>query len=617
MIKALRLTQNSYTDETLLKKYLDMVKNNIDVIDEITLFADKTHHGYTPFETTLKTAAKAKAAIEAYKKLGVKKVGLNVLATFGHTEDGSCVNKKADLQYMVNIEGQESGSCLCPTDDRFISYITQKYKTYAETGADYIWTDDDIRYNNHGIVKEFCFCPKCLGQYNERNKKSYTLEEIRANWKDNKELRDTWKENFSFSVCRAIKAIRRAISEIDPKIETGYMTGGFNAIYEWMDSSGAVKGRPGGGFYNDRVPIDIFAKSFWVQRELVNYPERIRDIQYEYESYNGRTLEKSFHISELETTLAVMSGCNGVLYNRSTMLGEAGFFDMLRGSKDKWDIIAKSSEGCGNLGIFCASALTGRQLSEISVPVTANLRNAVAAIVVGDEWEEFSDSEIKDILSKNVLTDGKGLSVLNRRGFRNNTCGEVKKTFTNGVTERFTQDTVNGEFKNITRAASMDIYYEGDAYLLKADEDSRIISQLMTGETELGESFVMGERQRNKIAVDGYLMPNQAQTASKRHQLINVFQWLSGNKLPIVIKKSIKVVPIVRGKNGIPECIMLCNAHFDATGSFDVEIKCEENFSFVSRDGKLVPAVQEVKNGVTYITIDNIERWDYILLVKD
>jgi hypothetical protein len=76
-------------------------------------------------------------------------------------------------------------------------------------------------------------------------------------------------------------------------------------------------------------------------------------------------------------------------------------------------------------------------------------------------------------------------------------------------------------------------------------------------------------------------------------------------------------VPIVRGKNGITECIMLCNAHFDATGSFDVQINCEGTFSFVSRDGKLVPAVQEIKNGVTYITIDNIERWDYVLLVRD
>ena len=268
------------------------------------------------------------------------------------------------------------------------------------------------------------------------------------------------------------------------------------------------------------------------------------------------------------------------------------------------------------MGVFCASALTGRQLSEVSIPVTASLESSAAAIVLGDEWDDFSNDEITAILSKNVLTDGRGVELLNLRGFRGETCATIEKTFANGVTERFTEDDVNGEFKNCSRAASMDIYYEGDAYLLKPDADTRIVSNLISGDNVHGPSSVLAQRNGKRMAIDGYLMPNQAQTASKRHQLISIFQWLSDDSIPVVIKKSIKVVPFVRGKDGNINVIMLCNAHFDATETFDVEIKSNSDFFFVGKDGKLLPADQRHENGTTYLTVKNIERWDYVLLVS-
>ena len=126
MLKALRIGRASYTNKDAFKRYYQMVKDNLDVVDEVTMFADATHHGYTPYEVTLETAEAVKGAIKAYKELGVKKVGINVLATLGHTEDGSGLHEKADMQYMVNFENQESGSCLCPSDEKFIKYIQKK-----------------------------------------------------------------------------------------------------------------------------------------------------------------------------------------------------------------------------------------------------------------------------------------------------------------------------------------------------------------------------------------------------------------------------------------------------------------------------------------------------------
>ena len=615
MLVALRIGRTTYTSEAILNKYLDMVKTNLDVVDEVTLFAGGSHHGYTPRKDTIAEADLLVPAIKKYKELGAKKVGVNVLATLGHTEDGGGLHEKAEMQYMVNFEGVESGSCLCPADERFITYIKDKYTLYAKTGADHIWLDDDVRVGNHGVVQGFCYCPVCIAKYNKRYGKNYTLADIQAKWDTDKELRDTWKEDQYDSLCNMVNEIHDAIKAVDPKIEIGYMSGGCNYVYEWIDASKATKGRPGGGYFNDRFTLELFEKSFWIQRELAEYPDRVTDIQYEYESYNGRTLEKSFHTSEMETSISIMVGCNGVLYNRSTMIDEPKFFEMLRKSKDKWDVLVEANSGASNMGVFCADSVTARYMSEISIPVTAKLDVATSAIVLGEEWNQYTDDMVEKILEKNVITDGRGLEVLNERGFRDKTCGEVQKAFPNGVIEYFHDNPLNGEFSGKVRYASMDIYYEGDAYLLKADDDAEVVTSLKTGPTIHGPAMIKKEfPDGRKFIADGYLMPGQAQTASKRTQMMNIFRWLSGNQLPVVIEKSIKVVPYARGKNGIVENVMLCNAHFDPTEEFEVEIISDKDFYFIEKDGSLTLAKQHHENGRTFVMVDNIERWDYVLL---
>ncbi len=618
MLIALRIGRNSYTSEETLNKYLDMVKKNLDVVDEVTLFAGGSHHGYTPREDTIKEAELLVPAIKKYKELGAKKVGVNVLATLGHTEDGGGLHEKAQMQYMVNFDGVESGSCLCPADERFIEYIKDKYTLYAKTGTDYIWLDDDVRVGNHGIVQGFCYCPVCVKKYNKTYSKNYTLSDIQAKWDSDKELRDTWKESAYDSLCNMVNEIHDAIKAIDPKIEIGYMSGGCNYVYEWIDASKATKGRPGGGYFNDRFTLELFEKSFWIQKELAEYPDRVTDVQYEYESYNGRTLEKSFHTSEMETSIAIMVGCNGVLYNRSTMINEPKFFEMLRKSKDKWDVLADVNKDCVNMGVFCADAVTARYMSEISIPVTANLDAATSAIVLGEEWNQYTDDMVLKILAKNVITDGKGLDVLNERGFRDKTCGEVEKAFPNGVIEYFHDNPLNGEFCGKTRYASMDIYYEGDAYLLKPDDGAEVVTSLKTGQTVHGAAMIKKEfPDGRKFIADGYMMPGQAQTASKRTQMMNIFSWLSGNTLPVVIEKSIKVVPYAKGKNGEVQTVMLCNAHFDPTEEFEVEIISDKDFCIINKDGSLTLMPQRHENGRTFVKINNIERWDYVLITSN
>jgi len=612
MIKTLRMGRHQVFKDETFAKYLELVRNNLDVIDEIAILWGTSHNGYCPYEKELNDTRILQDRILQFKKLGIKKVGVNILCTLGHTEDGSATLQKANLQYMVNEKGIESGSCLCPADERFMDYITKRYTLYASLGADFIWLDDDVRIGNHGVVSGFCYCPKCIQKFNERYDTNYNFDDITSRWEKDADLRKKWEKSTHNTMIQMLSAIKDVIKSFNPSIEIGYMSGSTNCVYEWIEACDAVKGRPGGGFYTDRFVLELFEKSFSIQRQLSNYPKAVTDIQYEYEDYNGRTLEKSLHTSEMETSLCIMAGCNGILYNKHEHT--QSFLDMMRKSAKKWDILSKINEGCSNSGVFCSHAISAQYLNEISIPVTANFENAVAAFILGEEWNKYDNTMVEKILHKNVLTDGSGLEILNERGFEAFVGGNVKNVYKNGVDEVFSQHVMNEEFKGYSRHISMDIYYETDAYEVEMANEAECLS-ILSGNHGISMYKYISSK-GTKFIGDGCLMPGQMQTASKRTQMMNVYDWLADNKLPVIIKKSIKVIPTVTTDSQGTVNIMLTNASFDKTGNFDLVVRGKGTFVMIGADGEPIPLRQTEKEQETVIHINNIDGWNYMIITN-
>ena len=129
----------------------------------------------------------------------------------------------------------------------------------------------------------------------------------------------------------------------------------------------------------------------------------INDIQYEYEAFNYQELERSTQLSKLETSLALMMGCNGILYNNDIFNDRESTVKMLRKYKDKWNSLTYINSDCKNAGVFCNNQQVARLLNEISIPVTAYLENACCAVITGSLWNDFSNEQIKKILEKMCL----------------------------------------------------------------------------------------------------------------------------------------------------------------------------------------------------------------------
>lgn len=120
----------------------------------------------------------------------------------------------------------------------------------------------------------------------------------------------------------------------------------------------------------------------------------------------------------------------------------------------------------------------------------------------------------------------------------------------------------------------------------------------------------------DKFAADGYLMPKSLLSSAKREQLLNVFDEISQKSLPLRINKPLKLAPMVNCYKSGNMIIMLTNMSFDDTGYFECEIRNKGQFYRIGKDGSLNELKQERIGENTVIQIDNIEKFEYLLLTN-
>ena len=619
MRKAMRIGYWRYHDEEVFTEHLEFIKKNMDAFDELTIFTEFSHYGYWSPEHMTQNVAILKDRLRRYREIGVQRIGINVICTLGHLDEGYDVLPKGELQYQMSQLGEVSLGCLCPSNEAFLKYIADRYAAYATLDVDYIWMDDDIRTMKHGAAKDYCYCPNCMRLFNERMNGNYTPVELWESLQNgDTQVVENWEAIQNEIMLKLFGTIRKAIKGVNPKIEIGYMTNHNNARAHWIEESGATMCRPGAGFYDDTKPIEVFEKSLDIQMEVVRYPERIDNIQYEYEAFNYQTLQRSVHISELETSLSLMSGCTGVLYNNDVFHDRQDIMDMLQGSKYKWKTLAEVNRGCRNGGVFFKDRDVALLLNEMSIPVTASFDHASVSVVLGKSFEKLSDAEIERILTKNLFTDGHGIQVLTERGFGNHLGAKVKNVYRSSMGEKFSRHEMNGEYKDYYRDAYMTFWYESDAYSFDLDANAQVISNLTTITREpVGVSmYAFENKDGRRIVADGYLMPKKMRTAAKREQLENAMEWLSHGAMPVRINKSVKVIPTVTIDQTDGCNLMLTNASFDSTGTFECVVRNTKPFYVIRQDGKVKPIKQETKNGKSILTIDNLGGWKYILLTN-
>lgn len=429
--------------------FLKLITRHDDVADEVALFiSDDMFLDLTPLEDRQRQADIAAERIADIHALG-RTAGINVWPSF----DLYAMERAYYPQFrrMVNVDGKVVDSIACPTGEEFLAYIQEKYRIFARSGADFIWVDDDCRFTTWGETNFPCFCPHCVSHF-ENGRFSSREELVNAlNQKENEDLRVRWSAYGADRLAAFCKAVRTAVDEVNPAIDTPFMTVGAthttfagDYIEKCMEALHSRRGRPGHGFYTDRNPDVLVWKTMEVGRQVRHYPEYVEDIFWEEDSHPQTYLNKSLSTRRKEVTMALLAGCSGIAFNHQG--GNSGIDRMLAREVDAlhqmrpfWERYLAFSQDLPWKGFYPADSwfMTAHMdcengwfnenhpdyditrpesLGPCGLPLTARKDHASGVLLSGKTLRAFSREELLSILSGNVLMDIDALKELERQG---------------------------------------------------------------------------------------------------------------------------------------------------------------------------------------------------------
>ncbi len=640
---AWRIWRPVWADEQTFGRLVEAMCRFPEAVDEVALFDDHIHFPGKPAGEVRRTAEIVRVRMGVLRSVGLPGVGVNVIATLGHGMQAGF--REMPFPPTVGNEGQVSTSCPCPNRPEFRRWVQDYYRAMAEAGPDFIWVDDDLRSVAHG-VRYPCFCDFCIHAFGHEGDRESLVTALSE--PGNGRLRKAWSEFCGANLVSLLREIRQAIEGVDPRIEIGLMTIGYSqSTYGYpirllMQAAGAVRGRPGHGYYTDREPRSILKKVLDVARQVRDYPDKVTNIQYELENWPYITLDKSVRTVLNECTLSVMAGCTGVAFNavseRATRFEEyEPLWKAASAHRAVWDGLADAAQGLPVVGFWPADhpnlmALRRvtdgdwfqepeaydiqqpNEMAQMGLPLTADRRSACGVLLAGRIAETFTDDELRDMLGGAVLMDGQALEVLWERGLGELT-GVRPGRRTPPCFERLTEHELNGPFGGDGRR----VMPSSRAVALEAADGVGELSHAVAqaDETDFGMCLSAFENELGgRVAVSTYVPWTHLGRAGKRHQLIVLADWLCRGNLPAIIEQTCRVAPLARvSPDG--ECVVLTlfNMSFDPTGPLTVRLLARPcGMALLTPSGR-VPVETRSERGGTLLAVPTLDPWQIAVLV--
>ncbi len=656
-LHSLRVADVNWMDESRLKHLLELLRQYPCGITQIALFTSGTHIPLTLEENARRTDI-IRERLKLIKENGFS-AGINILPTIGHHCEDLNNGLGDKYTYMTNIHGEACNGSYCMRNRKYHEeYIIPVYTRLAESGADFIWIDDDIRYG-HMPIGNGCFCDGCIESFNLKNGTSFTRETLReALNKNDVILRKKWLNHQSDAICDVFKVIAKTVYSVNENITLGFMTGEryfegyqFDRYAEILSDGGKheIMWRPGGGAYNDFNFDAIVEKQEQAGRQTAYLPDYVTTIQYELENFPYQLLKKTPRSTAIEAAMSMTVRCTGTAFNM--LPGESGesisniiphlkaindlvpFYKTLaeetkglspEGIHTGWTTDAQAATGEGEFvnqygGMFASYA---RELFTFGLPECYNINKANLIMMNGQSTATMSDNEIRKILSGGVYLNCSALEYMKKRGFEDYTGFATDKEIPVDAIECYTNHPINAGFEGNLRNCRQ-AFHGGDSFSLKKLSDRcENVSKLVDYHNNQWTDCTCGIFENElggRICAAGYYPFDWISDYNKTIQLKRLFLWLTKGNLISFVDSYHRIRNITLTGNGKIR-VTLFNTTNDNAENIRVAVRTDKNEAVLHTmyNGNKNLTAEKAENiygtEYRYFTVEKISAYEGVII---
>ncbi|MFW5845047.1 MAG: hypothetical protein ACOCXJ_02360, partial [Planctomycetota bacterium] len=507
-------------------------------------------------------------------------------------------------QPLVDSRGQENQRTGCPVDPACAAVAHERARLAATCAPDFIWVDDHCR------MRQGCFCPRCLagfqdGAWSERAELVAALDAP-----DRSDLRQAWIAYTAQRLSDFCAGQRAAVDAVDPAIAMGFMMVGGDSdaacgtyVTDCCRALRAVKARPGHGWYRDDDRIGLLRKTLEDARTISQrLPEHTTDIQHEYESWPGGSLDKGRRSSVLEITNAIAAGCTGVAMNARHAMGvpserDAALHQALAQQRAFWRELVAVSRGLPLQGMLLpqdsdrlarvplhgaglwdadrqlvTAAAQADQWYAHGVPPAVTQAQANGVFLPGSVAAWASDEQLRAWLHGFAILDGDAVRVCHERGL-GALVGVTAGEFLPSVHERLSAHPLNGS------AAGAE-YVDPAPWVwpLQVQEETvAVLGDLLDlRHRVVGAATTCYENPAGgRVAVLGHCPWHRIDLPARWQQLQAILRWGTHDRMPVAIDQPVRVLPWWRcSTDGSRGVLVASNLSLDETGPLRISLRC-------------------------------------------
>lgn len=605
--------------------------------------------------TELERRAKIlKKSISRAKELGFK-AGINILTTIGHHEEDLDNSLKGPYFNMTGADGKVCRGSFCMNDKRFIEeYVRPVYTALAKASPDHIWIDDDVRYG-HMPIGNGCFCDGCIDKFNRENGTAFDRQQLLEELDKSMTVRKAWLRHNINAITNLFRAIGDAVRSVDKSITLGFMTGeryfegyAFNEFAEALSENGKyeIMWRPGGGAYTDYRFDEIVEKSEQMGRQSAYLPPYVTVIHSEIENFPYQLIKKTPTSTALEAALSMTCGCTGAAFN--IVPSESGeptetivphlkaitrlskFYGILAektGGKQPYGICTgwrPDSQLAVPMGEFMRNsggmyASFARELFDFGLPQCYKTENASVTVISGQNTLNWTDGEIKTLLSKGVYMDVSALDHLNSKGYSDYTGFCKEKEIPVDAIEKYGDGELNGGISGGTRNCRQ-AFNGGDSFSIKPKkENTESLASIIDYHGNTVGDCCLGIYKNSlggTVCVGGYYPFSWISDYRKTAQLKNIMLKLSGYTLPSYVESYCRI----RNHSFVDgdKCtVTLCNPTNELLEDVKIAIKTNsESVTCYTMDGSSYKLFGEPSQNKGYklFAIEKIPSYEMVLI---